>query len=205
MKIYKKLVRDKIPEIIEKDNLVPICRTLNNKEYQIELNKKLVEEVKEYLESQETEELADIVEVIYSIVKLKNISLEDFEKIRIDKVEKRGSFDKKIFLEREEEKKVKEPNWRLPYSSLFVEHYLTSITSSNWACNFWEVSSKVKSLVIISSKQKEYLKSIAELIMYRDLSTNTSISSRMFFLILSSKTEKSTWESVIEEAVSSFS
>ena len=83
MKIYKKLVRDKIPEIIEKDNLVPICRTLNNKE---------------------TEELADIVEVIYSIVKLKNISLEDFEKIRIDKVEKRGSFDKKIFLEREEEK-----------------------------------------------------------------------------------------------------
>ena len=110
MKIYKKLVRDKIPEIREKDNLVPICRTLNNKEYQIELNKKLVEEVKEYLESQETEELADIVEVIYSIVKLKNISLEDFEKIRIDKVEKRGSFDKKIFLEREEEKKVKEPN-----------------------------------------------------------------------------------------------
>lgn len=104
MKIYKKLVRDKIPEIIEKDNLVPICRTLNNKEYQIELNKKLVEEVKEYLKSQETEELADIVEVIYSIVKLKNISLEDFEKIRIDKVEKRGSFDKKIFLEREEEK-----------------------------------------------------------------------------------------------------
>ena len=49
MKTYKKLVRDKIPEIIEKDNLVPICRTLNDKEYQIELNKKLVEEVKEYI------------------------------------------------------------------------------------------------------------------------------------------------------------
>ena len=64
----------------------------------------MVEEVKEYLESQETEELADIVEVIYSIVKSKNISLEDFEKIRIDKVEKRGGFDKRIFLEREEEK-----------------------------------------------------------------------------------------------------
>ena len=55
MKTYKKLVRDKIPERIEKDNLVPICRTLNDKEYQMELNKKLVEEVKEYLESQETE------------------------------------------------------------------------------------------------------------------------------------------------------
>ena len=36
--------------------------------------------------------------------KSKNISLEDFEKIRIDKVEKRGGFDKRIFLEREEEK-----------------------------------------------------------------------------------------------------
>ena len=78
MKTYKKLVRDNIPEIIEKDNLVPICRTLNDKEYQTELNKKLVEEVKEYLESQEIEELADIVEVIYSIVKSKNISLEEF-------------------------------------------------------------------------------------------------------------------------------
>ena len=104
MKEYKKLVRDKIPEIIRKDNLVPICRTLDDEEYQNELNKKLVEEVKEYLESQEPEELADIVEVIYSIVKSRNISLEDFEKIRMNKVEKRGSFDKRIFLEREEEK-----------------------------------------------------------------------------------------------------
>lgn len=54
--------------------------------------KKLVEEVEEYLESQEPEELADVVEVIYSIVKSKNISLEDFEKIRMNKAEKKGSF-----------------------------------------------------------------------------------------------------------------
>lgn len=107
MKIYKKLVRDKILEIIEKDNFVPIYRKLDNKEYQEELNKKLIEELKEYLEGQRVEELADIVEVIYSMVKHKDISLEDFEKIRIRKTETRGSFDKRIFLEREEEKEMK--------------------------------------------------------------------------------------------------
>ena len=65
MKIYNKLVRDKIPEIINSDNGVAITRTLHDVEYLNELNKKLQEEVKEYLEADNIEELADIVEVIY--------------------------------------------------------------------------------------------------------------------------------------------
>ena len=48
MKIYNKLVRDKIPEIINKDNRKPITRVLNNEEYLSELNKKLQEEMNEY-------------------------------------------------------------------------------------------------------------------------------------------------------------
>lgn len=41
MKVYNKLVRDKIPEIIRKDNRKPITTILNNKNYLIELNRKI--------------------------------------------------------------------------------------------------------------------------------------------------------------------
>ena len=104
MKVYNKLVRDKIPEIIkEKGNHAEI-RELSKPEYLKELNKKLKEEVAEYLEDNNVEELADIVEVVYGILNAKNISLEEFEKIRQDKVDKRGAFSKKIFLEKVIEK-----------------------------------------------------------------------------------------------------
>lgn len=100
MKIYNKLVRDKIPEIINSDSRVAITRKLDDEEYLKELNKKLQEEVKEYLEDNNVEELADIVEVIYGILNSKNVSIEEFEKIRKNKVDRRGAFNKKIFLEK---------------------------------------------------------------------------------------------------------
>lgn len=100
MKVYNKLVRDKIPEIIAKDNRKPVTKILNDNEYLTELNRKIQEEVKEYLESNDIEELADIVEVIYGILNAKNISVEEFENIRKSKVQKRGAFKEKIFLEK---------------------------------------------------------------------------------------------------------
>ena len=100
MKIHNKLVRDKIPEIIEKENRRPITKILSKEEYISELNKKLQEEVKEYLEDNNVEELADIVEVIYGILDSKNVSIEDFESIRKNKIEKRGAFKERILLEK---------------------------------------------------------------------------------------------------------
>jgi len=93
-----KLVRDKIPEIIEKNNEKAITRIATDEEYKLELIKKLKEEIDEFAESGEIEELADILEVVYAISKHKNISLEELEKKRIKKAEERGSFDKKIIL-----------------------------------------------------------------------------------------------------------
>ena len=100
MKTYNKLVRDKIPEIISKDNRKAITKILNDEEYLNELNKKLKEEVSEYFEDNNVEELADIVEVIYGILNAKNVTVEEFENIRKTKVEKRGAFQEKIFLEK---------------------------------------------------------------------------------------------------------
>lgn len=102
MKIYNKLVRDNIPEIMIKNNAKPVTRILSDEEYLIELNKKLLEEVKEYLESGEIEELADIEEVILAILNVKNLTKDNLEEIRQTKVKKRGTFNKKIYLEREE-------------------------------------------------------------------------------------------------------
>lgn len=102
MKIYNKLVRDKITDIIEADGRVAKYRILDNSEYRQELNKKLQEEVKEYLEDNNVEELADIVEVIYGILSSMNVSIQEFEEIRINKQEKRGAFEKKIYLEEAE-------------------------------------------------------------------------------------------------------
>lgn len=99
MKIYNKLVRDKIPQIIENENRHPVTRVLETEEYKQELNKKLKEEVAEYIEDNNVEELADIVEVVYGILDSMNVSIEEFEKIRNAKVEKRGAFKERIYLE----------------------------------------------------------------------------------------------------------
>ena len=99
MKTYNKLVRDKIPEIIENNGEVPKTRILSDEEYLIELNKKLQEEMQEYLASYDIEELADLEEVLLAILDAKNLSHEEFENIRMRKVEKRGAFKNKIFLE----------------------------------------------------------------------------------------------------------
>jgi len=97
--MYNKLVRDKIPSIIEANGEKPITRVLSDEEYLIELNKKLQEEVNEYKENNNIDELADIMEVILGILDAKGLTLAELEERRIEKVLKRGSFKEKIFLE----------------------------------------------------------------------------------------------------------
>ena len=93
-----KLVRDKIPEIIEKNNEKPAIRIADDEEYRIELMKKLKEETDEFVSDGDIEELVDILEVVYSIAKNKNMSIEELEEKRIKKAEEKGSFDKRLIL-----------------------------------------------------------------------------------------------------------
>ena len=95
---YHKAIRDKIPEIIEKDGYTCNVETLSDEEFLIQIEKKLSEEVVEYQNDKKPEELADILEVIYRIAKLRGISKEELEKIRIKKLEERGGFEKNLFL-----------------------------------------------------------------------------------------------------------
>lgn len=100
---YNKLVRDKIPEIIKINGEEPITRILTEEEYKKALEKKLLEECYEVLESQakkRLEELADLLEVMKYLSQLENSSIEEVTKIGLEKNEKRGSFKNRIFLEK---------------------------------------------------------------------------------------------------------
>jgi predicted house-cleaning noncanonical NTP pyrophosphatase (MazG superfamily) len=98
VKQYNKLVRDNIPSIIESNGKKAIYDILSPKKYIEMLDLKLTEELAEYQESKELEELADIMEVIYAITVAKGHSIEDLEALRIKKAEQRGAFVKKILL-----------------------------------------------------------------------------------------------------------
>ena len=99
MIVHNKLVRDKIPEIIDNAGKTPVTHILSDDEYLSELDKKLNEECSEYQADKNIEELADMLEVMYDIAEARGWSVSELEAVRRDKAEKRGGFKKKIYLE----------------------------------------------------------------------------------------------------------
>lgn len=99
MKVYNKLVRDRIPEIIEKNGQKCRTRTLDEAEYAMELRKKLREEVAEYEKDGGLEELADIMEVVRALSHAEGGNPDELEKFRMKKAGERGAFEERIFLE----------------------------------------------------------------------------------------------------------
>ncbi|RXT03735.1 nucleoside triphosphate pyrophosphohydrolase [Ammoniphilus sp. CFH 90114] len=102
MPIYNKLVRDRIPEIIEKSGKKYSFRILEQEDYKLELQKKCREELDEYLQARNDqeamEELADLLEMIYALVEVHDSSFEELEQIRREKAETRGGFQERLFL-----------------------------------------------------------------------------------------------------------
>lgn len=95
---YHKLVRDRIPEIIESDGKVCDWETLSNADYLRLLEEKLNEELAEYQQSKSLEELADLLEVMQAVLKARGWTWEELEQVRAEKAAKRGGFEKKILL-----------------------------------------------------------------------------------------------------------
>ena len=101
---YNKLVRDRIPDIIEADGKTCVCEVLSDEVYLRLLDQKLNEELAEYQESKSLEELADLFEVMRAVVKARGWTMEKLEQVRADKAARRGGFDKKILLKEVEER-----------------------------------------------------------------------------------------------------
>lgn len=98
VKPYHKLVRDRIPEIIEASGKSCVTEILSDADYLELLDAKLDEELAEYHKDQNIEELADLLEVIYAAAKARGYTLEQLEVVRAEKARKRGAFEKKILL-----------------------------------------------------------------------------------------------------------
>ena len=96
--IYNKLVRDRIPEIIESSGKTCTTEILSDEDYLRMIDAKLDEELAEYHKDQNIEELADLLEVIRAAAIARGYTLEDLERVRAEKAAKRGGFDKKILL-----------------------------------------------------------------------------------------------------------
>lgn len=105
---YGKLVRDKIPQIIEADGSNPEIRILDKVEKEKELRRKIVEEANELANAKDVgevrKEAEDVLEVLYSIIDNNGMTLDEVEEVRRDRAESRGGFSQGIYLERTIEK-----------------------------------------------------------------------------------------------------
>ena len=116
MKFYNKLVRDRIPEIMESNGETPVTRVLESEEYRSCLESKLDEEVCEFHEGKDPEELADILEVVYALAEAYGCSREALSAIYQTKHNARGGFSGRIYLigKSENNQKPKFPLDKIP-------------------------------------------------------------------------------------------
>jgi predicted house-cleaning noncanonical NTP pyrophosphatase (MazG superfamily) len=97
-KTYNKLVRDRIPEIIEASGAKCTVEVLSDEKYIEMLDAKLDEELAEYYKDRNIEELADLLEVIYAAAAARGYTQSALEATRAKKAKERGVFNKKILL-----------------------------------------------------------------------------------------------------------
>ena len=105
-RVYNKLVRDKVPQIIAESGEIPTCTVCSQHTFSCNLVAKMVEELEEFLaaeeaedEVQQQEELADVLEVFLALVENRGFSIKGIEAVRLMKRRRCGGFKKRIFLE----------------------------------------------------------------------------------------------------------
>lgn len=103
-RVYRKLVRDKIPDIIRGKGEVPVTRALGDEEYLEALHQKLSEELTEYLRADSREErlmeFCDLCEVMAAAAAAQGFSAAEIQAGRLKKNEKNGAFGRRIYLEK---------------------------------------------------------------------------------------------------------
>ena len=103
-RIYEKLVRDKIPEMIIDNGEEGEYYAYPIDDFENELILKITEDSGEYLYSKNKEELADMLEVLMELARIRDIPFAEVEEIRKKKLEIKGGFTKRLFLVRVREK-----------------------------------------------------------------------------------------------------
>ncbi len=96
---YNKLIRDKIPDHIRAKGGTPVFHVADEVEYWTKLKEKVLEEFEEFKADESVEEFADLMEVLMAIAEYKNFDPETVEKVRAEKVAKRGAFKERLILD----------------------------------------------------------------------------------------------------------
>lgn len=99
--LYEKLVRDKIPNILDAKGVQYEKRVAGDIEYRQELTKKLLEEAEEFVADGSAEELADVLEVVDTLCALPEYA--EASDIQARKYEERGGFRKRFILKGEKD------------------------------------------------------------------------------------------------------
>lgn len=101
-RVYEKLVRDKIPEMIRADGEEPVVRLLGGDEYLLQLHKKMQEELDEYLRAETPEEalaeMGDLLEVLRAAAAARGFTEEQLRQAVREKREARGGFEGRVYL-----------------------------------------------------------------------------------------------------------
>jgi predicted house-cleaning noncanonical NTP pyrophosphatase (MazG superfamily) len=98
---HRKLIRDKIPQVIEASGDKYEVRVMGKREFEKELKKKLVEEASELFEVKKKDllnEMADVLELLKSISEFYKIDFKLVEEKQVQKRKQRGGFKKRLFL-----------------------------------------------------------------------------------------------------------
>lgn len=101
---YPKLVRDKIPEIVEKITSTKVQMRIleDDEEYLQYLLKKIEEEAHELAHAKNDghiiEEIADVMELIDTILDFKALDINMVRNAQKDKAKKRGGFKKRVLM-----------------------------------------------------------------------------------------------------------
>lgn len=96
--VYEKLVRDRIPAIMESKEQRPCIRILSDEEYMVALERKLDEETEEFHRDKNLEELADILEEVYTLTEALGSSREELIDVYQKKHNSRGGFRDRVYL-----------------------------------------------------------------------------------------------------------
>lgn len=97
--IYNKLIRDRIPKIIENDHKTCATRILNDEEYLKCLKSKLLEECNEVIDAEGEDIKKEIADVLEALENTLHIDHQEVLSIKEKKARSNGAFDKKIYLE----------------------------------------------------------------------------------------------------------
>jgi predicted house-cleaning noncanonical NTP pyrophosphatase (MazG superfamily) len=100
---YRKLIRDKVPDILEAEGVKATYHKADHDEFEIELLEKLREEVIEFKNAKSIDELVDLLETLDTVIAFYEWKQEDIITLKNEKRAEKGGYSKQLILDKTEQ------------------------------------------------------------------------------------------------------